>query len=507
MSRSSSPRPRRLLLRLDRLHDEGGFTLVEVMAAITVLAIGIFGAAQAMTIGLSTTGLSRQRLAARAGLDQQMEEARALNYDNLVLSDPDPGLTHSTSTSNPDYWVNTGAQRYDPDGTGPLSPEPIVRVAGASPALQHYQNPFVVGNTTYTVYRYVTWVDSATDGTGSSDAADGNNDGVSDASGQDEKRVTVVVTWTDEFGRTPVSQSQSSLFTDGKIVYKAPAMNTPPTVSCPTVSSISGKTVTFADVASDSDGTIASVSWTFKSGSTTLGTATGNSATFTFPGFATYSVINTVVDNGGGTATNASLNCTVTTVDPTGGNGGPNAGTIKIAGDAPYTNTKIVTLSITKGTGPSPAFMAFSSDGTTWAPQVAYSTTASWTLVTGDGTKTVYARFYDSAGLYSALMSDTIILDTTAPGAPTVLHVASTSTSGAIRTLSLAWTAPVGVTDLGGYRLYRRIITSTGAFSLVCDTASTACTDTHKKTDSYEYYVIAYDLAGNQSAQSNHVTA
>jgi len=40
----------------------------------------------------------------------------------------------------------------------------------------------------------------------------------------------------------------------------------------------------------------------------------------------------------------------------------------------------------------------------------------------------------------------------------------------------------------------------------VCDTSSTACSDTHKKTDSYEYYVIAYDLAGNQSAQSNHVT-
>jgi prepilin-type N-terminal cleavage/methylation domain-containing protein len=507
MSRSSSLRARRLRSRLDRLgREEGGFTLVEVMAAITVLAIGIFAAAQALTFGLSTTGLSRQRLSARAGLDQQMEEARALNYDNLVLSDPDPGLTHSTDPSDPDYWVNTSTQTYDPDGTGPLGPETLVRVAGASPALQHFQNPFVVGSTTYAVYRYVTWVDSVTDGTGSSDASDGNNDGVSDANGEDMKRVTVVVTWTDEFGRTPVNQSQSSLFSDGKIVYKAPTLNNPPTVSCPAVSAINDKTVTFSSVAADSDGSIASVSWTFKSGSTTLGTATGSTTTFTFPGYATYSVVNTVVDNGGGTATNASLNCTVTTVDPSGGNGGPNAGTIKIANDAAYTNTSIVTLKITKGSGATPAYMAFSNDGTTWSPQVAFSTTASWTLVTGDGTKTVYVRFYDSSGLYSALMSDTIILDTTAPGAPTVLHVASSSTSGSNKTLSLAWTAPTGVTDLGGYRLYRRIITSTGAYSLVCDTASTSCSDTHKKTDSYEYYVIAYDLAGNQSAQSNHVT-
>jgi prepilin-type N-terminal cleavage/methylation domain-containing protein len=510
MRRSSSVRARPSRRRLDRLGDEGGFTLVEVMAALTVLAIGIFGAAQAITVGLSTTGLSRQRLAARSGLDQQMEEARALNYDNLVLSDPDPGLTHASDSTNPDYWVNTAAQTFDPDGNGPLSPEPIVRVAGASPALQHFQNPFIVGSTTYSVYRYVTWVDSPTDGTGAADAADGNNDGnvtVSDEGGHDQKRVTVVVVWTDEFGRTPVSQSQSSIFTDGKVVYKAPTLNTPPAVSCPTVTSISDKTVTFSSVASDSDGSIASVSWTFKSGSTTLGTATGSTVTYTFPGYSTYSIVNTVVDNGGGSSTNSSLGCTVTTVDPTGGNGGPNAGTIKIAGDALYTNTKIVTLSITKGSGATPAFMAFSNDGTTWAPQVAYSTTASWTLVTGDGTKTVYARFYNSSGLYSALMSDTIILDTTAPGPPTSLHVASSSTSGANKTVSLAWTAPTGVTDLGGYRLYRRIITSVGAYSLVCDTSSTSCSDTHKKTDSYEYYVIAYDLAGNQSAQSNHITA
>jgi prepilin-type N-terminal cleavage/methylation domain-containing protein len=511
MRRSSSVRARPSRRRLDHLRDEGGFTLVEVMAALTVLAIGIFGAAQAITIGLSTTGLSRQRLAARSGLDQQMEEARALNYDNLVLSDPDPGLTHATDPTDPDYWVNTAAQTFDPDGNGSLSPEPLVRVAGASPALQHFQNPFIVGSTTYTVYRYVTWVDSPTDGTGAADAADGNNDGnvsVSDANGHDQKRVTVVVVWTDEFGRTPVSQSQSSLFTDGKIVYKAPTLNTPPTVSCPTVTAISDKTVTMSGVASDSDGSIASISWTFKdSTGATLGTATGSSVTYTFPAYATYSISNTVVDNGGGSATNSSLSCTVTTVDPTGGNGGPNAGVVKVANDAAYTNTTIVTLKITKGSGATPAYMAFSNDGTTWAPRVAFSTSASWTLLSGDGTKTVYARFYDSSLLYSALMSDTIILDATPPGAPTTLHVASSSISGPNKIVSIAWTAPTGVTDLGGYRLYRRIITSVGAYSLVCDTSSTSCSDTHKKTDSYEYYVIAYDLAGNQSAQSNHITA
>ena len=55
--------------------------------------------------------------------------------------------------------------------------------------------------------------------------------------------------------------------------------------------------------------------------------------------------------------------------------------------------------------------------------------------------------------------------------------------------------------------MYRRLITSTGAYSLVCDTASTTCSDTHKKTDTYEYYIVAYDLATNVSAGSTpHLT-
>ena len=507
--RTSSPIfARRFRNRLTRLRDEEGFTLVEAMAALSILAIGIFAAAQALTAGLLTTGLSRQRLAARSALDQQMEDARTLNYANLVLSDASP-LSHSTTSTNPDYWVDQNAQTYDPDGSGPLAPEPLVRVAGASPALQHYQNPLVVGSTTYTVYRYVTWVDSPTDGcvtvtvqcpSSTPDAADGNRDGVSDAGGQDEKRVTVVVTWNDEFGRGTTSQTQSSLFTDGKVIYTAPAKNTPPTVSCPSVSSISDRTVTLSAVTSDPDGTIASVGWTFGPDSST---ATGTTVTHTFPlPYGTYSIVNTVVDNGGGSSTNSSLNCSVTTVNPLIGNGGPD-GTVVIAGGATYTNTTIVTLTIAKsGGGPNPTQMQLSNDGTTWNPKVAFNTSASWTLLTGDGTKTVYVRLFDSNGRYGTATNDTIVLDTTPPGAPTNFKIASSSTSGSNKTLTFTWSAPSGVADLGGYRVWGRLITSTGAFSLVCDTSSTTCSHTHKKTDTYEYYAQAYDLATNVGPQS-----
>lgn len=483
-----------------RMNGEGGFTIVEAMISITILAVGAFAVAQASIFGLSATGLSRQKLSSRAAVDQQMEEARALNYDNLVLSDTSP-LTHSSDTTNPDYWVDANAQTYDPDGSGPLAAEEIVRVAGASPALAHYQNPLLDGATTYEVYRYVTWVDSPQDGTGEASTTDGNKDGVNEGS-HDAKRVTVVVVWNDQLGRGNTSLSESSLFSDGQITYKTPTANAAPTVSCPTAS-VSDKTVTFTANASDADGSIASVAWNFGDSATAIGA----SVTHTYASYATYSVVNVVTDNGGSTASNSAAGCVVTTMSPSAGNGGPD-GTVSINAGATYTNTTAVTLALAKsGGGPNPSTMRLSNDNSTWLGPFAFATSYSWPLTSGDGTKTVYARFYNAGGFYGAVASDTIILDTTAPGTPTSFTKSSTTISGANTTITFTWVAPVGVTDLGGYRVYRRLITSTGAYSLVCDTSALTCADTHKKTDTYEFYIVAYDLATNVSAGSTpHLT-
>jgi len=485
-----------------RLAEDEGFTLVEAMVSITILAVGAFTIAQAMLFGLGSTGLSRQRLASRAALDQQMEEARALNYDNLVLSDSSP-LTHSNDANNPDYYINETNQTFDPDGAGSMSPESIVRVAGASPALAHYQNPYTNGNTTYEVYRYVTWYDSPQDGTGAGDAADGNGNGVSDANGHDAKRVTVVVVWQNNVTGQRSQLSESSLFSDGQITYKSPAVNPAPTVSCPTTS-ISGLTVTFTGVAADTPpGTIASYAWSGQGGLT----GTGGTLSYTYAAPGTYSVVTTVVDDGGSSASNSAAGCTVTVTNPGGlGNGGPN-GTIVINSDAVRTNNTAVTLTLTKSSGPAPDTYKVSDDGTTWSAAFTWpsgaSITQAWTLPSGaDGTRTVYVRFFDNTGKYGDVASDQITLDRVAPGAPTAFHKVSSTIQGANTTVVMAWTAPVGVTDLGGYRMYQRLITSTGAWTLVCDTSSTTCSDTHKKTDTYEYYVVAYDLATNVSANS-----
>jgi hypothetical protein len=189
-----------------------------------------------------------------------------------------------------------------------------------------------------------------------------------------------------------------------------------------------------------------------------------------------------------------------------GGNGGPD-GTVVVNGNAAYTNSTTVTLTLAKsGGGPSPVTMLFSNDNSTWLGPYGWATSYPWTVTSGDGNKTVYARFYNSSGQYGAIATDTIVLDTVAPSTPTNFVKSATTTSGANTTITFTWSA---VTDSapGGYRVYRRLITSTGSYSLVCDTSSTTCSDTHKKTDTYEYYIVTYDLATNVSAGSTpHLT-
>lgn len=106
----------------------------------------------------------------------------------------------------------------------------------------------------------------------------------------------------------------------------------------------------------------------------------------------------------------------------------PPTGTIKINNDAQYTTSTsaALTLSAQDNTGGSGVSqMQFSNDGATYSTPEAYATARTWTLTTGDGSKTVYVKFKDNAGNWSVAYSDTIILDITPPPAPVIDPVTS----------------------------------------------------------------------------------
>ena len=94
----------------------------------------------------------------------------------------------------------------------------------------------------------------------------------------------------------------------------------------------------------------------------------------------------------------------------------PPTGTIIINNNDEYTNSQDVNLTLSATDNLSGVEeMKFSNDGTNWSTAEGYSTSKTWSLTTGDGTKTVYVKYKDGAGNWSNPISDTIILDTTDP--------------------------------------------------------------------------------------------
>jgi len=88
--------------------------------------------------------------------------------------------------------------------------------------------------------------------------------------------------------------------------------------------------------------------------------------------------------------------------------------------------------------------------------------------------------------------------DTTPPSAPTSLHTTAVTASS----VALAWTASTDNVGVTGYRVYRAgtLLATLGAVTTYQNTGLTAST-------TYSYTVLAFDAAGNASAQSTSASA
>ena len=113
------------------------------------------------------------------------------------------------------------------------------------------------------------------------------------------------------------------------------------------------------------------------------------------------------------------------------------SGSVVIDAGAAWTNRTAVTLSPSATDNVAVAQMQFSNDNVSWSAWETYSAGArSWTLVAGNGNKTVYARYRDAAGNVSALSSDAIGLDAIAP--VTASDVVGGHTYSGTKTFTLA---------------------------------------------------------------------
>ena len=186
-------------------------------------------------------------------------------------------------------------------------------------------------------------------------------------------------------------------------------------------------------------------------GSSTVVVVVPTSSTFTFVSSDKYVLAN-VHDTGDvSTVCNASTNTmtvtgpTTVTITPNSGStctlnsGGVGGGSSNLppADTTPPSNTSVsisagasttstLSVSLTLAATDATQMIISNDAGFAGASWETYATTKSWTLTSGDGVKTVYARFKDAAGNMSVATSDTI----TVSGTGTIAIVSNEPTGG-----------------------------------------------------------------------------
>src|SRR5918992_2271861 len=157
------------LITFRRLRDvEDGFSLVEGMVSLAIITLILTALLHTQLSTIRTVHDARLVDQATALGNEALEDARNFTYDDLVM------LT-SDLTGDPN--VEPG-NTLDPDADGALVSEPLVRASAGAPLSPHITTETLEG-VTFTISRYVTWVDATTQG----------------GAGQDVKRVVVIVDW------------------------------------------------------------------------------------------------------------------------------------------------------------------------------------------------------------------------------------------------------------------------------------------------------------------------
>lgn len=179
-----------------RITAEDGFTIIEVLVAIVLIAVGVLGTFATLDSSSHLTASSQREQAAMTAAEQAMEQVRANTYTNIAIGTPLPtaagtdgnaSTDHSGNPTNPNYWVSGTSLKipanFNQESSGTLtgvssSGEPFVTGGSVVPS-----SSVTTGGYSATVYRYVTWVNDTC-----------NYGGTDKCSGaQDAKRITIAV--------------------------------------------------------------------------------------------------------------------------------------------------------------------------------------------------------------------------------------------------------------------------------------------------------------------------
>lgn len=287
-----------LMVRIRRAlrpDDEGGFTLLEIVIAMTIISSSFVMLAHALAGGMAALSAARQRSVFIELANAELEAMRSLAWESLGVSTTDP----NRATAYPGgLYDGRGAVLLDVIALQAANPAFAMPPAAVSVVTT---SPVSGVITPYTVRRWVTW------------SAAGGSDSAADL-----KHINIRIEWN-ESGRGARSVSLESIRYPGGLGTLAGSNAAPvarATVS-PSIGQAQVQSFAFTGSGStDPNGDPLTHAWQFGDGGTS--SLADPTRTFLVPG--TYDVVHTVTDPSGATG---AASVTVTVTAPPEGNSPP----------------------------------------------------------------------------------------------------------------------------------------------------------------------------------------
>ena len=209
------------------------------------------------------------------------------------------------------------------------------------------------------------------------------------------------------------------------------------------------------------------------------------------------------------TVTPTALSTATPTASPSPPDVSPPVGTVVIADGSAYAKTTATTVTVAAtdaAPGSGLSQVALSNDGVNWTTRP-YAASQVWTLPATNGTRTVFAKWKDAAGNWSAVKTDTIVLDTVGPTvtAPRRGFTPGTAISSGKISLWVPWSGTDATSGIARYELAQS--TDGGAWTTISTTLTSPAASRMLETErTYAFRARAVDNAGNTGAWATGAT-
>jgi prepilin-type N-terminal cleavage/methylation domain-containing protein len=226
---------------------DGGFTLIEMIVAISILAVTMLTIAYGLFGGMSVMQTTRNKTAMLELANAEAERLRALDYAEAGVNVNDPDIA---TAYPPVGGVNkfNGREAVVINPASPNTP-PAVEVVTTTTASNR--------PTPYTIRRWVTWTDPTAGAT------------------QRFKRVDVRIEWNDP-GGTPRKVDYTTLYYPGNLGRVTTPPPTATFTASPTVGFEDLSSFNFTATATDPAGLALFYAWDFGDGTTATGQSTSH---------------------------------------------------------------------------------------------------------------------------------------------------------------------------------------------------------------------------------------